>query len=229
MDESMDVKENTALRNLTGVFESREDGARALVELLDELDGDTLVLGIPSGGVPVAREVSRALALDMDIVVVRKVQVPFNPEAGLGAVGPEGIIRYNEGLMGRLGLDEAEVQRQTLKARESVRLREELFRGDREYPDMHGRSVLILDDGLASGFTMLAAMDFVGQRKVSSIMVGAPTGSSGAVRMLADRAETVYCPNIREGMAFAVAEAYRHWHDLSDAEVIRAMGDAFSD
>jgi predicted phosphoribosyltransferase len=170
--------EDSSLRDKVHVFEDRTEAGKRLVPLVGKIvRGDELVLGIPSGGVPVGVELAEALSLAFDLLVVRKVQIPWNPEAGFGAVDPEGGRVFNDSLLGRLSLTDEEVEAQVQKTVEVIRRRDGLFRGGRPLPELAGRGVILVDDGLASGYTMHAAVRFVRKRGPERVVVAVPTAS----------------------------------------------------
>jgi predicted phosphoribosyltransferase len=164
--------EEVSLRNKLHVFEDRTEAGRLIAgKLVQYRDSGGIVLGIPSGGVPVAREIAVALHLPMDLMIVRKLQIPYNPEAGFGAMGLGGEITLNEGLLAQLGLTEDEIREQAEKTKEVIKRRDQVFRGGRPFPVLKDRIVILVDDGLASGYTMLAAVSFVKRNKPGKIIV----------------------------------------------------------
>ncbi len=220
----MKLVENKLLRDKLHVFEDRKEAGKLLAsELKDYKDTDAIVLAIPSGGVPVAAEIVNALNLSFDLLTVRKIQIPFNPEAGFGAVGPDGEPIFNETVLNGLMLSEGDIKEQVKKALESVRKRNELFRGNRPLPLLIDRVVIIVDDGLASGFTMLAGINYVKRQRPEEIVVAVPTASERAVLFLLPHVDKLICLNIRGGPFFAVADAYRNWYDLSEEEVMEIL------
>ncbi len=213
--------EEVSLRNKLHVFEDRTEAGSLLAgKLVQYRDSGGIVLGIPSGGVPVAREIAVTLHLPMDLLIVRKLQIPYNPEAGFGAMGPDGEIILNEGLLAGLGLTEDEIREQSEKTKEVIKRRNRLFRGGRPFPPLKDRSVILVDDGLASGYTMLAAIRFVKIKTPDKIIVAVPTASGRTVELILPEVDELVCLNVRHGISFAVADAYRNWYDLSDEEVL---------
>lgn len=224
MDERSDcadcIVEMPGLRDHTRVFAERHDAGRVLAELMEEFRGaDALVLGIAAGGVPVAAPLARALALKLDVAVVSKITLPWNPEAGFGAVAFDGTVRLNKALMERLPLSEEEVANGIEATREKVRLRVRELRGEGTVPPVQGRTAILVDDGLASGFTMMTAIDAVRGGNPARMIVAVPTASADAVRRIVDDVDCVYCCNIRSGLRFAVAEAYENWYEVPLHEV----------
>jgi predicted phosphoribosyltransferase len=220
------VFEDAGLRDKEGTFPDREAAGRRLAGSLEKYNkSDAIVLAIPSGGVPVAAQVATRLDLEMDLIIARKVQFPDEPESGFGAVGPDGMAVLNWRLIEDVGMSDRTVQEQVRKASESVTERELIFRGARPYPNLMGRTVILVDDGLASGSTMMAAMKFVRKRGASKVVVAVPTGSARTVEEISQKADEVHCLNIRTSKWFAVADAYEDWKDMS-ADDVKAILDA---
>ena len=216
--------EDISLRDKVYVFKDRKEAGRLLARRLSAYKGtDGIVLGIPSGGVPVAAEIAKALGFPLDLIIVRKVQIPFNPEAGFGAVGPDGKALLNSELLSRLDLSEEEVEQQIQKTRDVIKRRDELFRGGLPFPSVKNRVVIIVDDGLASGYTMRSAIDFIRRREPGKIVVAVPTAPKRTVDLILPQVDELVCLNVRSGFSFAVADAYENWYDLKDAEVISIL------
>ncbi len=218
------VYELSRLQGRTGVFADREEAGRVLSELLLQFTGpSSLLLAIPAGGVPVAAAAADILGLPLDLAVVSKITLPWDREAGYGAVAFDGSCRINEPLLDRLGLSEREVRAGVLSTRRKVRRRLRRFRGRRPFPELGEKTVILVDDGLASGFTMQVAVEAVRRAGGARIVAAVPTGHGAAVKALAHSADAVCCANLREGLPFAVAAAYRRWTDVAEEEVDRLL------
>lgn len=212
------------LRNRDFVFADREEAGRRLARLIEvDAAADGLLLAIPSGGVPVALALQPSLMWPLELLLVRKVQIPHNTEAGFGAVNLDGKRFFNEKLLDALHLSWEVVDNQVRNALRTIRQRNTLFRCDKPFPDIFGKEIIIVDDGLASGYTMLAAISFVRDRRPESISVAVPTGMSDTVAQIAGEVDRLYCLNIRESYPFAVANAYMNWYDLTDREVLHLL------
>jgi len=179
------------------------------------------VLAIPNGGVPVALEVASALKADLDLVISRKIPLPLHPEAGFGAVADDGTIILNEEVVKRIGLSRQQIEYEASRVRVEIKQRSMLYRGDRPLVGVSGRTVIIIDDGLASGFTMMAAVESVRHRRPKEIVVAVPCASALAVKQLERVADRVVTVTTGFMPRFAVADFYRQWYDLGDDEVIR--------
>jgi predicted phosphoribosyltransferase len=209
-----------ALRDRVGVFRDREDAGKVLAGMLQPaLAGPAIVLAIPAGGVPVAAAIARLLRLPLDLAVVSKVLVPWNTEAGYGAVAYDGTVRLNEPLIAALGLSQETVEAGIAGTRQRVARRMRTLRGDRPLPDLQKTPAILVDDGLASGFTMQVAVEALRRRGAAAVHLAVPTGHLEAVQRLAPSVEALYCANLRRGPRFAVASAYRIWADVSEDEV----------
>jgi len=220
------IIENPKFRDRSGVFQDRAQAGECLAQALRRFEGtDAMVIAIPSGGVPVGLEISSRLKLPFDLLVVRKIPIPGYTESGFGALSLEGDLLLNEPLVRQLGLSSEEIQEQAAEVREELLVRNRIFRQERPWPDVKGRAVLLVDDGLASGYTMIAACRFVRRRAPARIVVAVPTASRSTLDLLAEEAEMIVCPNVRRGRSFAVADAYRRWYDLSREDVVRLLKD----
>lgn len=218
--------EDPALRDRTGVFRDRRDAGRRLARALGEFQGRGLVLyAIPAGGVPVAAEIALAFKVPLDLIIVRKIQLPWTTEAGFGALDPEGQALFNDALVAQVGLTPQEIDTQVRKTLASLREREARLRGSRPYPDLKGAPVMVVDDGLASGYTMRAAVRFLKGKGAGEVIVAVPTGSRRTVAELLPQVEVLACLNVRGGWSFAVADAYDLWYDLTEAEVQEIMAE----
>lgn len=213
------VIELPELRNRGRVFRDRAHAGEVLAGMLAEYRGsDARVLGVVAGGMPVAAALARSLGLALDVAVVSKITLPWNPEMGYGAVAYDGTVQLNEDMVARMGLGPAEVEKGVARTRERVRDRLQRFRAGRP-PELTGRIAIVVDDGLASGFTLLTAVAAVRHGQPARLLVAVPTGHGESVRRVAGEADALYCANVRTSLAFAVADAYEHWSDVSEDEV----------
>lgn len=214
------VYEDRQLFDRFHVFKDRRHAGRFLAEmLLFYKDSDVLVMGIPAGGVPVATEIARGLGLPLDVAVVSKITLPWTTEAGYGAVAFNGTVKLNEELVEQVGLGRQTVEAGIRNTKEKVRNRNRLFRGNRPLPRLADRTVLLVDDGLASGFTMRVAVAALQGAGALKVVVAVPTGPIHSVERISQQVDRLYCANIRSGVRFAVAESYENWHDVSESEV----------
>jgi predicted phosphoribosyltransferase len=217
------VIELPELRNRGQVFRDRAHAGEVLAGMLAEYRGSgALVLGIAAGGVPVAAALARTLGLALDVAVVSKVTLPWNTEMGYGAVAFDGTMRLNEDMVARLGLGPVEVEKGIARMREKVRDRVQRFRAGRPL-DVAGRVAIVVDDGLASGFTLLTAVAAVRNGQPSRLIVAVPTGHGESAQRIAGEVDALYCANVRTSPAFAVADAYEQWSDVSEDEALALL------
>jgi predicted phosphoribosyltransferase len=212
------------LRDRTHVFRDRSHAGELLAGMLEAYsESGAAVLAIPAGGVPVAAPIARTLGLPLDVAVVSKITPPWNSEVGYGAVAFDGSVLLNEPLIDSLAIDPAEIRSGIDRTTRKVRRRAELFRQTSEAPDVAGRTAIVVDDGLASGFTMRAALRALRGAGARQLVVAVPTGSERSVAALLPEVEALYCANVRGGMRFAVAEAYEAWRDVDETEARRLL------
>jgi len=219
------VIEELAYRDKDLVFKDRLHAGALLADKLRPLlaDREFRLLAVPAGGVAVGYAVSQKLKIPLDVAVVRKIQIPWNTEAGFGAVTWDGRVLLNELLIAQLGLSTEAVEQCISRTRELVRQRVQTFGGNRPFPRLNGKTAILVDDGLASGFTMLAAVESIRTQSPEKIVLAVPTASAGAIEFLAPSVDELVCLNVRRGPIFAVADAYEKWYDLSDDEVLEFL------
>lgn len=209
------------------VFEDRIDAGMRLGEWLRDLGVRAdVVFGIPAGGVPIAFEVARAVESKLDVLVCRKILLPWNREAGFGAVAPDGSFFYDSVLAAYLGLSPDDVLNAIREQIQEVRRRLEVYRCGEPYNRVNGETVIIVDDGIAAGFTMRAASRFAKKLGFSGIVIAVPTCHTGSAALLSEVVDELYCMNPRSGRFYAVADAYIHWRDLEDIDVLETLRQA---
>jgi putative phosphoribosyl transferase len=177
------------------------------------------VLCLPRGGVPVGFACARRLDAEMDLIMVRKLPIPHNPEAGFGAVTLDGSVFLNEDLVKIIRITPREIDAIVASVLEEVRRRNKIFRGDREFPEVRDRCAVVVDDGLASGFTMLAAVRWLRQRTPQKIVAAVPVSPVGSLELVRKYVDEAVCLVAEEEHPFAVAGFYEDFHDLTDREV----------
>lgn len=203
-----------------GRFEDRREGGRVLASLLGHHAGrpDVVVLGLPRGGVPVAWEVARALGVPLDILVVRKLGVPGHEELALGAIASGGSVVLNQDLTGALGIDEEAIGRIIQNESRELERRERLYRGTRPPADLGGRTAILVDDGLATGATMRAAVLAARHGGAAAIVVAVPVSAPQTRDELRDEVDEVVCAMTPEPF-LAVGVWYDDFGATSDEEV----------
>jgi predicted phosphoribosyltransferase len=203
------------------MFRDRSDAGRRLGEKLAERypdGGELLVLGLPRGGVPVACEVAAALGAPVDVLVVRKLGAPFNPELAVGSIASGGIAVFNRGILSELGLREADLAPIMERERRELERRERVYRHGQAPPDVAGKTVVLVDDGAATGATMEAGVEAVRKLRPKRIVVALPTSSSEAAVRLRAAADEVVALSIPD-YYFAVGSWYEVFDQLSDGDV----------
>jgi predicted phosphoribosyltransferase len=206
------------------IFENRYDAGRQLATKLTEYKKQpAIVLAIPNGGLPVGLQVALALEADLDLVISRKIPIPLRPEGGFGAVADDGATMLNHEVLKGLNLSEQQINYQVSKVRNDIQQRSLLYRGNRLLSMVTDKVAIITDDGLASGYTMMAAVESVRRRQPKEIVVAVPAASAQAVKQVektADRVVTVVTAFVPR---FYVSDFYRYWHVLSDEEGLKVF------
>jgi predicted phosphoribosyltransferase len=201
-------------------FRDRQDAGIQLAAKLAAYSGDPklLVLGLPRGGVPVAYEVARVLHAPLDIFVVRKLGVPGHRELAMGAIASGGVRVLNREVMDELHISASIVNAVAAQEQQEVERQQRAYRGDVPFPDLAGRTVIVVDDGLATGSTMRAAVRALRQSDPARIVVAAPVAAADTYRSLAAEADEVVCVNVPQAF-HAVSVWYEVFSQTSDDEV----------
>ncbi|WP_456463348.1 phosphoribosyltransferase [Persephonella sp.] len=209
------------LKNKVYIFEEREEAGERLAEFIkDFIDKNSIILAVPSGGVPVGKKLSKKLKIPFDLILVKKITYPWNTEAGFGAVSIEGDYILNDDAVRYTGLTDQIIENQKEKAVQILKHRNSIFRKNKPFPQITGKTVIIVDDGLASGYTMLTAVRMVKRKKPERIIVAVPTCSKSAVEKILPEVDAIFCLNYRDLYPYAVADAYKNWYDLTDEDVL---------
>lgn len=209
-------------------FRDRSDAGRQLAERLGPLTGeDVVVLGLPRGGVPVALEVARHLGAPLDVMGVRKLGAPRQPEFGFGAVAEDGARVVDEGTVAMLGLRGEEIAEVAAREEAELRRRVRRYRGDRPLPSLAGKTVIVVDDGLATGVTAAAALRAVRARQPRRLVMAAPVGAAPTVAALREEADEVVTVHAPDDFT-AVGRWYEHFDQTSDETVEAALTEAGS-
>jgi len=217
------------LRRLTfrhgALFVDRKDAGKMLAASLTEYRGqNALVLGIPRGGVPLAAEVAEAIEGELDVIVARKLGAPGSPELAIGAVTSNGGRYLNDRLIEEIGVSNDYLQRIAAAEMDEAHRRETKFREDRPAPKIEGRTVIVVDDGLATGATMRASVRSVLKSAPAKLIVAVPVGSRAACESLEAEADEVVCLNRPEAF-FGVGEFYEYFDPTEDEEVQRILSE----
>ncbi|MGO8702636.1 MAG: phosphoribosyltransferase [Candidatus Brocadiia bacterium] len=213
----------TVLRKVTrpfAAFRDRADAGRALSRAIRLLPGaDTVVLAVPRGGVAVAAPLAEALGAPLELMFVRKLPMPHSPEAGFGAVALDGQVVLNEPLVRELDLSPERIESIVQEVLAEVRRRAREYTGRDRPPEVRGKQVCLVDDGLATGFTMIAAARMVKACAPSRMTLCVPVSPHDSLRAVEPYFDDLYCLIEQAHPPFAVASFYEDFHDLTDDEV----------
>ncbi|MDF2508164.1 MAG: putative phosphoribosyltransferase [Microbacterium sp.] len=207
------------------IFEDRDDAGRRLAAMLAELPlDDPVVLGLPRGGVPIAAQVARALHAPLDVLVVRKLGVPWQPEVAMGAIGEDGVRVLDEELVRALRIPRSDVEAVQAHERSVLEARVERLRAGRASQELSGRTALVVDDGIATGATARAACEVARAKGAIRIVVAAPVGAPDAETRIPN-ADAIVCVTRPERFR-AVSQFYRSFDAVSDDEVTAVLAAA---
>ncbi|GAW93660.1 phosphoribosyltransferase [Calderihabitans maritimus] len=203
-------------------FKNREEAGKMLAQSIPPLQGDIFVLGIPRGGVVVAAPVASMLQANLDIIITRKIGAPFNPELALGAITPDGTTLYNDDLVNKFNISKTELKRVEERELEEIKRRMKLYRQNTEPPDVHNKVVILVDDGIATGFTVQAALQGLKKQKARRIILAVPVAPPDTVSMLKEQVDDLICLASPEPF-YAVGQFYEDFRQVSDEEVIELL------
>ena len=207
-------------------FTDRIDAGKRLALALKDFSGKNgVVLAIPRGGVVVGYVIAKALNLPLDVIIPRKIGAPDNPELAIGAVAEDGTAILDNNLIKYLGVSREYIKEETERQKQEIERRLKLYRQDTSYPNLKGLDVIVVDDGIATGSTMKAALASVKNRGAASITVAVPVGPPSTIEELnkmADRVVCLYTPEFFQ----AIGEFYGDFSQTSDEEVIKLLGES---
>jgi len=205
-------------------FRDRTQAGAALADALARYrdDQDILVLALPRGGVPVACEVAAALRAPLDVMIVRKLGVPWQEELAMGAVASGGVRLLNPEVVSQAGIGSEEIEQATRVQQIEIERREKAYRGNRPQPQVRGKRVILVDDGIATGATIRVAIRALRQRGASAIVIAVPIAPVETIEVLAAEADEVVCLATPEPF-WAVGSWYADFRQVSDAEVCEQL------
>ncbi|KOV11211.1 phosphoribosyl transferase, partial [Streptomyces sp. XY431] len=207
-------------------FTDRTDAGHRLAARLTHLRGPgTVVVALPRGGVPVAAEVAAALAAPLDICVIRKLGLPHQPELGMGAIGEDGVRVLNEQVLRPARVTPGQLAAVEARERAELERRARRYRGDRPPVDLRGRTVVVVDDGVATGSTARAACLIVRARGARRVVLAVPVAPEDWTERLGDVADELVCVGTPSPF-FAIGEFYADFSQTGDAEVLRRLAEA---
>lgn len=207
------------------VFSDRVSAGILLGEYIkDKIDRELnpIVLGIPRGGVVVAKEVARVLSLPMSLLIVRKLGVPQNPELAFGAIDPDGEVYLDRKTVEYFKLTEDTIKQVAQEELKKIRERERTFLKG-EMPEVRDRKVIVVDDGIATGYTVIAGVNFVKRKGAVKVLVASPVCPTDTIRKIKEYADEVYCYYESDEPSFAVGMFYRDFHEVKDEEVMELL------
>lgn len=208
------------------IFASRQEAGQLLSKKISELKlqiVNPIVLGIPRGGLATGYPVAKSLNAPLDAIVLRKLPVPDNPETGFGAVAIDKTAIFNDDLLARLFLTKAEVKHIVDDVYQEVLRRNRVYRANRPFPELAKRAVILTDDGLATGITMLAAIQFAKRKKADKIIVAVPVAHQEAYEKVKKEADTAVALAVSGSGYFAVASFYREFPEMTDEQAVEYL------
>jgi putative phosphoribosyl transferase len=208
------------------LFQNRQDAGRILAQSVATVPNleDAVVLGLPRGGVPVAFEVARVCKLPLDVLVVRKLRVPDQPELAMGALASGGAVVLNPDILRDLRVSDAVLHAVMEEEEQNLERQERAYRDHAQAVDLEGRTVILVDDGLATGASMRAAVRAV-QARARRIVLAVPVGAESSCRELESAVDLLICPHTPEPFE-AVGRFYRDFEPTTDDEVRRLLAEA---
>ncbi len=209
------------------MFRNREDAARILARRLEHRPfRDPLVLAIPRGGVVTGAVLAQALNADLDVVLSRKLRAPYQPEAAIGAVGEDGHVHMNQAAIRALEIDNEYLAQECAYQLREISRRRSLFRAVRPRAKIEGRSVIVTDDGIATGATMIAALDAVRGDRPFELIVAVPVGSHERIQEVREHCDEVVALIDIESF-WAVGQFYTDFREVTDNEAVELLRDAY--
>ncbi|OHD64877.1 MAG: hypothetical protein A2176_06100, partial [Spirochaetes bacterium RBG_13_51_14] len=197
------------------IYRDRTEAGRHLAARLAGYKASRcLVLGLPNGGIPVGIEIARELESEFDLLFVSKITPRFNSEIGYGAVSESGAVTLNQDLIMRLGIRRDEVDEDVRNTKRKIEFRIRNFRLVGGRREIKGKTVILTDDGIASGYTMISAVETVRERGAREVVVAVPTAPLSSYNAISSLVTEIVCPDVRDVLRFAVADAYENWYDI---------------
>lgn len=205
------------------MFSDRMEAGKMLASaLIDYAAGDAIVLAIPRGGVTVGYEIAHKLRLRLDIIVPRKLRAPHNPELAIGAITEDGTIMLDHRLVESLGVSESYIKEEDRKQRSEIKRRLQRYRGDTPYPNLEGRDIILVDDGIATGATIRAALASIRKKSPQYVVLAVPVAPPSTINDLKGDADQIVCLHMPEPF-YAIGRFYKDFPQTSDEEVIRLL------
>lgn len=187
---------------------------------------DVIVLALPRGGVPVAYEIAKVLSVPLDVIIVRKLGVPCHEELAMGAIASGNVTVFNNQIIRELDVSQHALNQVILKEKDELKRREFAYRGNRKFPDLNNKTIILVDDGIATGATMKAAIEALKQQHVASIIVAIPVAAYDTCQEISEIVNEIVCP-FKPKNFYAVGAWYQHFSQTSDEEVIELLAKAY--
>ena len=204
-------------------FANRVEAGKRLASELENLVGkNAIVLAIPRGGVVVGYEIAKAFNVPLDVIIPRKIGAPDNPELAIGAMTEDGTIILDKNLVSYLGVSQDHIREESERQKNEIERRLKSYRGNEPYPNLRGKDVIIVDDGIATGSTMKAALASVKNRGAKTVTVAVPVGPPSTIDELKKQADEVVCPYTPEYFQ-AIGQFYVDFEQTTDEEVIQLL------
>ncbi len=211
----------------TFIYDKNKD----LFNRISQSPKDYFCYAIPNGGVPVSEGFCSQFNIYYDILIVRKLKIPYNTEAGFGAVTTDGTVLFNQLLLNQINLSDKQINESISITKEEIKQRIKFYGRESKLQEFYsksiqGNNIILLDDGLASGFTMLAGIKMIKKYNPKEIFIAVPTAPLRTINRIQSKASEIFCPNIRNTLWFAVADAYKHWYDVPETEVLEVINES---
>ena len=207
-------------------FRDRQDAGRRLATMLEDYRAESpVILALPRGGVPVGYEVARHLRATLDVLVVRKVGVPWHPELGAGAVAEGGYLHISPDVVAAVGLTEEDLAATIDEKRKEVEARVRRFRAGRARAELRQRTVILVDDGIATGGTVRAALQAIKAASPRKVVLAVPVASPEILESLSPEVDRIVCPLVPANL-YAIGLWYDDFRQVDDSEVVRLLGDS---
>jgi putative phosphoribosyl transferase len=204
-------------------FADRIDAGKRLASELDSFAGkNAIILAIPRGGVVVGYEIAKALNLQLDVIIPHKIGAPNNPELAIGAMTEDGTIVLDDNLVSFLGVPKDYIKEESEKQKNEIKRRLKIYRENAPYPNLKGQDVIIVDDGIATGSTMKAALASVKKKGAKTVNIAVPVGPPSTIKELKKQADKVICPYTPEYFQ-AIGQFYVDFNQITDEEVIELL------
>ena len=208
------------------VFVDRIDAGQQLADAYDGPADNLAVLGIARGGVPIGYPIARHFNAPLEVVTARKLPIPSSPEMGFGAIAPDGTRSLNREVVRSFGISPEEIDSISSNVLQEVKRREQVYRGGRPPIPLKGMNVILADDGLATGYTMIATIEMAKKQGASFITVAVPVSPADTADTIRGMVDKLIVLHVAHTYSFAVASFYRDFHDMKDSEVLEYMDKA---